>query len=235
MIKACAFLSLSLVGCRPGSEFKIAADLDIETLVAIPGKSNHAPDAAYDIDKFEYEESTDTYTCPQGHQMASNGKWYQTRNYEFKQYKTTACKDCPVKELCTTAKKSGRVLQRSEHQSHVEANAIRVANNEELYKRRQAIVEHPFGTIKRQWGFDHVMTKKTIKRASADVGLIFIAYNLTRIWNILKEKLGKKAALSSLLKIGLAWLKTSIHKRLKLSGYDILKFPSLRKNSLRIA
>jgi hypothetical protein len=55
----------------------------------------------------------------------------------------------------------------------------------EKYKQRQAIVEHPFGTIKRQWGFDHIMTKKTIERASADVGLIFTAYNLRRIINIL--------------------------------------------------
>ena len=47
------------------------------------------------------------------------------------------------------------------------------------------IVEHPFGTMKRQWGFDHIMTKKSIKRASADVGFIFIAYNLKRIMNII--------------------------------------------------
>lgn len=26
-----------------------------------------------------------------------------------------------------------------------------LAGNQEIYKRRQAIVEYPFGTIKRQW------------------------------------------------------------------------------------
>ena len=57
----------------------------------------------------------------------------------------------------------------------------------ELYQKRQAIVEHPFGTIKRQWGFDYIMTKKTMKRASADVGLVFTAYNLRRIFNILSQ------------------------------------------------
>jgi hypothetical protein len=40
--------------------------------------------------------------------------------------------------------------------------------------------------MKRQWGFDHITTKKTKQRASADIGLIFIAYNLKRIWNIVK-------------------------------------------------
>jgi len=39
--------------------------------------------------------------------------------------------------------------------------------------------------MKRQWGFDHIMTKKTKARASADVGFIFIAYNLRRIINII--------------------------------------------------
>jgi hypothetical protein len=46
-------------------------------------------------------------------------------------------------------------------------------------------VEHPYGTIKRQWGFDHVLTKKYLERASADIGFMFIAYNLKRIINIM--------------------------------------------------
>ena len=36
------------------------------------------------------------------------------------------------------------------------------------------------------------MTKKTIKRASADVGLIYIAFNLRRIFNILPQNEFKK-------------------------------------------
>ncbi len=51
--------------------------------------------------------------------------------------------------------------------------------------RYQAIVEHPYGTIKRQWGFSYIITKKSSKRASADVGLMMTAYNLRRIINIL--------------------------------------------------
>ena len=63
-----------------------------------------------------------------------------------------------------------------------------MAQKEEIYKNRQAIVEHPFGTIKRQWGFNHVMTKKYTVRASADIGLIMSAYNLRRLFNILSFK-----------------------------------------------
>ena len=54
-------------------------------------------------------------------------------------------------------------------------------------KGAHAIVENPFGTLKRQWGFNYILTKKGITRASSDVGLMFIAYNLRRILNILTQ------------------------------------------------
>jgi len=53
-------------------------------------------------------------------------------------------------------------------------------------------VEHPFGIIKRQWDYYYIMTKRTIKRATADVGLIFTAYNLRRIMNLIDPKTLKK-------------------------------------------
>jgi ABC-type arginine transport system ATPase subunit len=74
----------------------------------------------------------------------------------------------------------------------IDANKKRLAENMELYRKRQAIVEHPFGIIKRQWDFYYIMTKKSIKHATADVGLIFISYNLRRIFNILDQNLLKK-------------------------------------------
>ena len=51
-------------------------------------------------------------------------------------------------------------------------------------------------------GFSYILTKKGKKRASADVGLMFIAYNLRRIINIigenvLKQHLGALALLFS--------------------------------------
>lgn len=69
---------------------------------------------------------------------------------------------------------------------------MRIENNYQTYRRRQAIVEHPYGVIKRQWDFYYIMTKKTIKHASADVGLIFSAYNLRRIFNLIDQNLLKQ-------------------------------------------
>ncbi|MEW4923667.1 transposase [Algibacter sp. 2305UL17-15] len=113
---------------------------------------------------------------------------YPQVTQDTQQYKTNQCKSCPVRDLCTTSKVNGKVLQRSEFQKYIEENAQQVLKNPKAYKKRQAIVEHPYGTIKRQWGFSYISTKKTTQRASADVGFMFIAYNLKRIWNILKTK-----------------------------------------------
>tara|TARA_R110002012_G_C11618898_1_gene608773 strand:- start:125 stop:1639 length:1515 start_codon:yes stop_codon:yes gene_type:complete len=184
-----AFTALYDKGYHTGSEFKTANDLNIETLVAIPGigRASQAPDPNYNSEYFKYNKDHDTYTCPEGNILKSNGSTYKARNYRFKQYKTNKCKTCPVRILCTTSKVNGKVVQRSEFHQYIEANAQRVFRNPDAYKKRQAIVEHPYGTIKRQWSFDHIITKKTMQRASADVGFMFIAYNLTRIWNIIRK------------------------------------------------
>ncbi|MCZ4320369.1 IS1182 family transposase [Aequorivita viscosa] len=183
------FTALYDKGYHTGSEFKTANQLGIETLVAIPGigRASQAPDPGYNSENFIYNKQQDTYTCPQGNTLKSNGSTYKGRNYRFKQYKTNKCKNCPVRDLCTTSKINGKVIQRSEFQQYIEDNAQRILKNPTAYKKRQAIVEHPYGTIKRQWGFNYITTKKTKQRASADVGLMFIAYNLKRIWNILKR------------------------------------------------
>ena len=99
--------------------------------------------------------------------------------------------DCPARALCTKNTK-GRLIERSEFAPYMEQNKRNIEANPQLYKQRQSIVEHPYGTIKRQWGFYYVITKKGIKRASADVGFMFIAYNLRRLMNIIDKNVFRK-------------------------------------------
>lgn len=179
------FTGLYDKGYHTGSEFEIAEKLDIEVMVAVPAVAANAPDPAYNVEHFRYEESEDYYICPQGARLSTNGTWYNSKSAPFKQYKTPACKSCPVREKCTTSVRNGKIVQRNKYVKYIEANKQRIEANPNYYRRRQAIAEHPYGTIKRQWGFNYIMTKKTIKRAESDVGLIFTAYNFRRILNII--------------------------------------------------
>ncbi len=185
------FTALYDKGYHTGSEFKKAHDLNINTLVAIPKQTVHAPDPAYDAENFTYVPEGDYYICPQNQHLTTTGKWHKAPAYYFRRYATTACKSCSAKDLCSKAR-YGKGIHRSEFHEYIQHNKEQVELNKALYKRRQAIVEHPYGTIKRQWGFSYIMTKKSLKRASADVGLMMTAYNLRRIINILgMERLRK--------------------------------------------
>jgi transposase len=181
------FTSLYDKGYHTGSEFKTVADLGIEVLVAIPTVAANAPNHAYNVENFEYNSEGDFYICPQGKELHTTGTLHEAKTYKFKRYTTRDCMSCPVKSECTKAK-YGKGIQRSEYQEYINKNKERILKNQNYYRRRQAIVEHPYGTIKRQWGFNYVMTKKTIQRASADVGLVFTAYNLRRILNIVGKE-----------------------------------------------
>lgn len=182
------FTALYDKGYHTGTEFNIADELGVRVMVAIPAmpKSSQAPDPDYNVENFIFNETENTYICPQGHLLTTNGTWHKTGNgSSFQQFKTKMCKGCKVREKCTTSKLNGKIVQRRKYAQNITANKERIENNKETYKRRQAIVEHPYGTIKRQWDFSYIMTKKYMHRANADVGLIMTAYNLRRIINIL--------------------------------------------------
>ena len=88
-----------------------------------------------------------------------------------------------MQSKCTTNKKNGRNIDRSEFASLMEQNAERVHQNKDYYKQRQQLAEHPWGTIKRQRSFDHVLTRgKT--NVLGEVSLVFIGYNLAHYVNI---------------------------------------------------
>jgi len=209
-----SFTALYDKGYHTGSEFKLAYDLGIEVMVAIPTPASQAPNPAYNVENFTYSENGDFYLCPQGKKLTTPGTWHKTRTYYFKRYTTKACMNCPVKEQCSKAK-YGKGIQRSEFQHYINSNKERIEQNKDYYRKRQAIVEHPYGTIKRQWGFSYILTKKYKHRAEADVGLMFVAYNLRRIINLI----GKDAFNKYLRVLVLCFLIIITHIRAILSHF----------------
>ena len=213
------FTSLYDKGYHTGSEFKTANDLGIDVMVAIPTVAANAPDTAYNVEHFIYDKKEDCYICPQGEELHTTGTWHKAKTYRFKRYTTKACLKCTVKNQCSKAK-YGKGIQRSEYQEYINQNKERIENSKDYYRKRQAIVEHPYGTIKRQWGFNYIITKKFIKRAEADVGLIFIAYNLRRLISIIGIEV-----LKEYLKIVISLLLSLLQSiRLKISHFKKSKF-----------
>jgi transposase len=139
-------------------------------------------------ESFIYNNINDTYTCPAGATLTSLGTWHNKKgeanetSYRFKTYRTEACKTCPLKNQCT--KLTRRIIQRSEYQDAVDINNNNIKQNPQYYKRRQAICEHPFGSIKRHWGYTHTLLKG-LQKVDGEMNLIMFCYNFMRTANIL--------------------------------------------------
>ena len=187
------FTALYDKGYHTGSELKKGLAMGVELMVAIPGVASFAPDDRYNVEQFVYDPAADTYTCPEANTLQTYGAWYvkSDHGYVVKHYKTGKCTTCPAFALCTK-NKNGRLIERSEYQDYVEQNKRNIEQCPDTYKKRQQIIEHTYGTIKRQWGFSYIITKRGMKRATADVGLMFTALNLRRLMNILDTNTLKK-------------------------------------------
>jgi len=139
-------------------------------------------------ENFSYDKTTDSYICPAGAVLTSLGTWHNKKgeanetSYRFKTYRTDACKTCALKNQCTKLPK--RIIHRSEYQDAVDTNNNNIRQNPHYYKRRQAIVEHPFGTLKRHWGYTHTLLKG-LQKVNGEMNLIMFCYNFMRTKNIL--------------------------------------------------
>ena len=60
----------------------------------------------------------------------------------------------------------------------------RLDEHPEKMRQRRETVEHPFGTIKARMGATHFLMK-TLPRVAAEMALHVLAYNLTRVMNIM--------------------------------------------------
>lgn len=183
-------------GFDTGSELKTCAENDITTIVAVKKRWSNKKNKAFAKNKFYYDEDKNEYRCPQNYPLTTNGTWYKRKaynqhraEYKFQRYicSHSICSKCPHKIDCVGAplkQRKGRFIERSESESYVEENTERYHLNKELYQKRQATVEHQFGIIKRQWGFDYTLLK-TKKKVDGEFAIIFTCFNLRRSVSIL--------------------------------------------------
>jgi hypothetical protein len=171
---------------------------NIMTYVAMPQPAYSGKDKESTKESFDYEADGGVYVCPAGEESKSNGTSYKKTDRHgqvtnmFKKYAVShrICESCRFKDKCLSKNdleyRHGRSLERSEHQDAADENRQRMEKKigKEKYKRRQAIVEHPFGTIKRSWGNYYTLLKGK-EKVTGEYALVFVCYNMRRAMNIL--------------------------------------------------
>ena len=208
-------IALADKGYHNGEQLHSCAEEQVITYVAVPDPPRNSPIPTPEFygERFRYNKNKDTFTCPLGQTLKSNGQWYDRKYDEYitrvKHYKTSKCKICPAATVCTSNEK-GRILERSENAEAIERNTQRLRKDPSIYSARQQIIEHVFGTIKRQWGYDHILLKG-LRKNDGEFGLIYLVYNFRRIINILGVEEVKK------------WIEKVI--------FQVLMFPALTERN----
>ena len=130
----------------------------------------------YKKSDFRYNKEEDNYICPMGKKLTKTG------NKEIKYMNTKACKECPNREKCTNNKR-GRTIKVGENEEYLERAKKRQQENMDLYKQRQMIVEHVFGTIKRDLGYTYLLLRGS-RKVKGESYMHFLIYNIKRVCNI---------------------------------------------------
>ena len=170
-------------GYYTGEELQECEKHNMTTIVARPKLATPNGEEGYSKDKFIYNREDNSYTCPQGHKLPCKSK-ESTKNKKYTNYK--ACRSCPVKKKCTNAER-GRQIIRGPLEEIYERADERYFENKELYKQRQMIVEHVFGTIKRGLGFSYFLLRGN-EKVKAESSMHFFVYNLKRVINLMGAK-----------------------------------------------
>ncbi|NNC68720.1 MAG: IS1182 family transposase [Gammaproteobacteria bacterium] len=207
-------------GYHNGAEIAYVERLGVKPFISPPRKRLQKQEG-YNKQDFIFNKSDNTYICPQGNTMTPLLKFKRgvKRRYTVTRYATDQCSSCPVRNICTN-NKLGRFIERPSHQDHVDRNTNRITKNKDYYRRRQAIVEHPFGTLKRQWHMDHTLLHGK-ENVITEYRIAALAYNLCRSLSILggDELIARLKAL--ILTIFDSFYTQILHRSLQLRFIDI--------------
>jgi len=167
-----------------GAEILACEQAGITVTLPKPMTSNSKAEGRFGKQDFRYVAAEDVYICPAGERLP-----YHYTNEEnglvLRRYWTNACQTCAIKRDCTTSKE--RRITRWEHEHILEAVQRRLDEHPEKMRQRRETVEHPFGTLKMRMGATHFLMK-TLPKVATEMALHVLAYNLTRVMNIVGIK-----------------------------------------------
>jgi transposase len=150
-----------------------------------PQTSNNKKQGRFVKADFRYVASEDVYVCPANETLMFVSHKRQSDGLNLRRYSTRACATCKLKDRCTTA--AQREVIRWEHEHVLEAVQERLDRNPDAMRKRRETVEHPFGTIKARMGATHFLMKR-LHNVKTEMSLAVLAYNLTRVMNIIGIK-----------------------------------------------
>jgi transposase len=177
-------------GCADGGyadteELQKIDEQQIKVVVPSQRQALHEEEGPFSKSHFRYDQEQDCYWCPQGHRLSYVGtdKGNGKRHYQITDRKI--CQGCVHYGQCSEAKKGRKIIRLplEEVKERLEAQ-YEEASSQEIYARRKARVEHPFGHIKRNLKTDAFLMRGR-EGVGAETSLLATCFNVARMITIL--------------------------------------------------
>jgi transposase len=141
----------------------------------------------FNPDNWQYDEQTDTYTCP--NQKRLEFQYHSIRNdrtgfnRQFKIYECEDCSGCPFRSSCTKAKEGNNrklmVNEKWEQQKEYVRAKLSEEKTSAIYRKRKIDVEPVFGFLKANLRFSRFSVRGNSK-VENEMGLALMAVNLRK-------------------------------------------------------
>jgi transposase len=157
------------------------------TKVVVPSQRQalHKQEGPFSKSQFRYDREQDCYFCPQGQRLSYVGTDNNSKNKGKRHYRVAepaACHSCIYYGQCTSAK-LGRKIIRHALEELKEKLEAQYAASQEIYARRKARAELPFGHFKRNLKVDGFLLRGKAG-AVAETSLLGTCFNLARMITI---------------------------------------------------
>jgi hypothetical protein len=151
--------------------------------------------ARFSKDRFTWHGDLDSYECPAGQFLKRSGCHTRVcsggREVVEWTYRGDAqtCQACPLREKCTTSQKSGRSVQRSEHEELIIAHRawMETAEAKTVYRLRGQTIEIVFADVKEHRGLRR-FSGHGLARVRAEFALEVLLHNLLVVHRSLKQR-----------------------------------------------
>jgi transposase len=190
VLEAKSLQILADAGYYSSADLKACEDDGIEAYVPLfEGNGVLEKQGRFSLRDFSYDATADAYRCPAGELLRpTKGRFTNTSGRVEIRYlsRRAICEACPLRVRCLAPKAAERSIGRWEHEDVIERHRARMqsADAGELMRRRSAIVEHPFGTLKCRAGYRHFLVRG-FNKVRGEWSLMALCYNFTRVLNIL--------------------------------------------------
>jgi hypothetical protein len=144
-----------------------------------PQSETSVPQKEYRAEAFCYDKEKDEFRCPEGKPLPLL-TMTTIEGRGAKLYRGECCGECAQREKCTR-NAQGRTITITEN--HWRMEAFRDKMNTSYYRKkineRKELCEHPFGTLKRGFGYEHFLLRG-LEKVRSEFSFMCLIYNLRR-------------------------------------------------------